>query len=75
MWLKRLLKQSNIGSGLGGGMGDGAGAGGTITFEGGQGSLFDEAPNREEVYNAKARRQKRKKLERKRKWRSLRDQQ
>ncbi|MHA2279328.1 MAG: hypothetical protein ACXAC5_00345 [Promethearchaeota archaeon] len=42
----------------------------------GQGSFFaTDPPTREELYNARKRRQKRKMLERKRKWRLLRDQQ
>lgn len=72
MWLKRLLKlNSNSPDG-----GAGGGAGGSIPVFEGQGSIFGgEVPNREEVYNNRKRRQKRKMLERKRKWRLSRDQQ
>ena len=73
MWFKRLLKSS--GTGQDGGAG--SGSGGSIPVFEGQGSIFgaEPEPNREEVYNTKRRRRKRKMLERKRKWRSLRDQQ
>lgn len=70
MWLKRLLKtNSNSPDG-----GAGGGAGGSIPVFEGQGSIWGgEPPDREEMYNAKKRRQKRKMLERKREWRSSRD--
>lgn len=76
MWLKRLLKISATGPAGGGGGDIGVAGDNVMGIGGGQGSLFqDEAPNREELYNATKRRQKRKKLERKRKWRLSRDRQ
>ena len=70
MWLKRLLKTNATGPAGGAG----SDYGGSIPVFEGQGSIFGgEPPNREEMYNAKKRRQKRKMLERKRKWRSSRD--
>ena len=74
MWLKRLLKTNATGP-AGGGGGDLGVAGDNVMGIGsGQGSLFQvEPPNREELYNARERRQKRKMLERKRKWRLSRD--
>ena len=72
MWLKRLLKLNATGPAGGAG----SDMGGSIPVFEGQGSIFGgESPNREEVYNTKKRRQKRKMLERKRKWRLSRDQQ
>lgn len=86
MWLKRILKQSNYGTGSGGSGGAGGDIGVGSDFATGalpgQGNLFDQrgspessAASREKMYNAKKRRQQRKMLERKRKWRSLKDQQ
>ena len=75
MWLKRLLKTNATGP-AGGGGGDLGVAGDNVVSLPGQGSLFQaEPPNREELYNARKRRQKRKMLERKRKWRLSKDQQ
>jgi len=77
MWLKRLLKIS--GTGQDGGAG--SGSGGSIPVFEGQGGFFGggvDPPTRREVQrrdNANNRRKKRKMLERKREWRSLRDQQ
>jgi hypothetical protein len=80
MWLKRLLRLSNYGTGSGenGGAGGGMDVGSDFAtgVMPGQGSFFaTDPPTREELYNARKRRQKRKMLERKRKWRLLRDQQ
>lgn len=76
MWLKRLLKISATGP-AGGAGGDLGVAGDNVMGIGsGQGSLFQaEPPTREEAYNARKRRQKRKMLERKREWRLSRDRQ
>ena len=79
MWLKRLLKLSNYGTGSGenGGAGGGIDVGSNFSTGvlPGQGNLFDEPPNREELYNARKRRQKQRMLERKRKWLLSRDRQ
>lgn len=77
MWLQRLLKQSNYGTGWsqsgGAGSDIGVGSDNVINLPG-QTQLFQaEPPNREERYNARKRREKRKMLERRRKWRSSRD--
>ena len=73
MWLKRLISATGP---AGGGGGDLGVAGDNVMGIGsGQGSLFQaEPPNREEMYNAKKRRQKRKMLKRKREWRLSKDQ-
>jgi len=74
MWLQRILKISASGPAGGGGGDLGVAGDNVMGIGGGQGSLFQEAPNREELSNNMKRRQKRKMLERKRKWRSSRDQ-
>lgn len=82
MWLQRLLKQNNVGTGSGGsGIADfGVGSDFATGNMPGQGNIFDQrgssefsAAAREKLYNARKRR-KRKMLERQ-KWRSLKDQQ
>lgn len=83
MWLKRLLKQNNIGPGgpSGGGGGDiGVGSPFATGDMPGQGNLFDQrgssesaAATREKLYNARKRQQKRKMLKRERKWRLSKD--
>jgi len=74
MWLKRLISATGP---AGGGGGDLGVAGDNVMGIGsGQGSLFQaEPPNREEVYNTRKRRQKRKMLKRRREWRLSKDQQ
>lgn len=76
MWLKRLLKTNATGP-AGGGGGDLGVAGDNVMGIGGpgQGAVVAEPPSREELYNARKRRQRRKRLERKREWRSSRDRQ
>jgi len=77
MWLKRLLKQSNYGTGSGENGGGGAGIAPSIpTFD--QGNLFTGGKPNQKLYNEEnrnelKRRRKRRVLERKRKWLSLKD--
>ena len=79
MWLQRLLKQSNYGTGSGGSGGAGGDMGGgseNVTALPGQFQILQQdVPNSEERYNAEKRRKKREKLKRRRKWLSSRDQQ
>lgn len=79
MWLQRILKQSNYGTGWsssgGGGSDLGVGSDNVLGLGVGQGNLFSEAPNREELDNERNRREKRRRLERKRKWRLSKDRQ
>lgn len=75
MWLKRLLKTNATGPAGGAGGDLGVAGDNVMGTHPGQGTLFEEdPPNREERYNTIRRRRKRKMLERKRKWRSSRDQ-
>ncbi len=81
MWLQRLLKFNNYGTGRGGGSG-GAGSdmGGPSEFVlglPGQGAMFQAEPDREDevLYNKRRRRQQRMKDRRRRRWRLSRDQQ